>query len=183
MRVHFHGRAVQNSKFALHDNWSVRTMRFARSWSQGMNSFFPESGDAAVQALFKEILRRVKGGTLTEVYPSFDAVPVSKKSNTCFTVIAPESVQLDAPFPVGNGNAYSFSAVFAVYVLIPMTQPLESADDLFYGTILPRMETLGCVLCETEPAHADIRLNRVVTKGKFRLRGVSVGEEADECSI
>lgn len=136
-----------------------------------------------VQALFDEILRRFKGDDLREVYPSFDAVPVSRKSDALFTVIQPESVQLDAPFPDGSSGAFPFSAVYLVSVLIPMTVPLSRAEDFFYDAALPRMESLGSVLCEVRPAHMDVKLGRVVMEGRFRLRGVFLGEEAAACTM
>lgn len=136
-----------------------------------------------MQALFEEILRRFRGEDLREVYPSFDAVPISRKSDVLFTVIRPESVQLDAPFPDGNGGACPFSAVYAVSVLVPMTSPLSRAEDFFYEKALPRMEELGSVLCEVRPAHVDVKLGRVVMEGRFRLRGVYLGEEVAACTL
>lgn len=130
-----------------------------------------------MQALFDLILRRLRGSDQTEVYPSFDAVPVSKKSAALFTVVSPESVQLDAPFADGQSGARTFTAIVTVSVLVPMTSPLETAEDQFYDVLLPRMDTLGCVLCEVRPAHVDIKLGRIVMEGKFRISGVYLTEE------
>ena len=129
-------------------------------------------------ALFKEIMERFCGGELREVYPSFDAVPFDRKSDRLFTVLAPESVQFDAPFPQGGEKgALPFSLVCKVSVLTPMQAPVSVAEAFFYTTVLPRMEALGSVLCEVAPPQVDIRLGRVVLEGKFRLRGVYFGEE------
>jgi hypothetical protein len=127
-----------------------------------------------MQNLLAYILNVLRGEDHQEVYPSFDAVPVSRKSTALFTVVSPESVQIEPVIPVGlEGTAvlaYPFSAVYKVSVLIPMTQPLGTAENYFYNVILPRMESVGSTLCDVLPAHADAALGRVVMQGKFRLR-------------
>ena len=77
-----------------------------------------------MQELFEAVLTALRGEDLREVYPSFDAVPFERKSDRLFTVLMPESVQLDAPFPHGEQGALPFSAVYRLSVLIPMTSPL-----------------------------------------------------------
>ena len=137
------------------------------------------SGVDAVQALFEQVIARIRAGGLREVYPSFDAVPVSKKSSTLFAVVEPKQVQMDAPFADGSRGAVPFTAVYSIHLLIPMTQPLETAEDVFYGTVLPSLAPMGCVLCEVVPAHVDVKLGRVVMEAKCRQRGVYLREGAD----
>ncbi len=129
-----------------------------------------------MQALFDEILRRLRGVDYTEVYPSFDAVPVGKKSADLFTVLTAETIKLDAPFPEGGRIFCPFSAVFTVSVLVPMTAPLETAEDHFYDKLLPRMKGLGCVLCEVRAARVDVKLGRVIMDGRFTVRGLTMEE-------
>ena len=133
--------------------------------------------------LLAYILNALRGDDHQEVYPSFDAVPVSRKSTALFTVVAPESVQIEPVIPVGLERAallaYPFSAVYKVSVLIPMTQPLATAENYFYNTILPRMESVGSTLCDVLPAHVDAALGKVVMQGKFRLRCLYTEGSAD----
>ena len=86
-----------------------------------------------MQELFEQILTVLRGEDHQEIYPSFDAVPVSRKSTALFTVVAPESLQIEPVIPVGLERAallaYPFSAVYKVSVLIPMTEPLDTAED------------------------------------------------------
>lgn len=126
--------------------------------------------------LLDEILSRLRNGGVREVYPSFDAVPFSRKSKECVTIVSTESVQLEAPFPDGDAGVYPFTAVYRVSVLIPTDLPLRRAEDLFYETIVPQMESFGSVLCEAKTAHVDAVLGRVVMEGRFRLRGLWLGE-------
>lgn len=127
-----------------------------------------------MQELFAQILAVLRGEDHQEIYPSFDAVPVSRKSTKLFTVVSPESVQLEPVIPAGlestAGNACPASAVYRVSVLIPMTQPLETAEEYFDTVILPRMESIGSTLCDVLPPQVDAALGRVVMQGKFRLR-------------
>ena len=76
-----------------------------------------------------DALREVCGG---EVYPGFDAVPLPKKSDRRFTVVEMERLQLDAPFPDGVGAVHPFTAFIRISVLVPMTVPVSTAEELFY---------------------------------------------------
>ncbi|MBQ4465389.1 MAG: hypothetical protein II916_05450 [Oscillospiraceae bacterium] len=127
-----------------------------------------------MQVLFDEILRRLRGSDQTEVYPSFDAVPVGKKSAALFTVLTAESVKLGTPFPEGACVCCPFSAVFTVSVLVPMTSPLETAEDHFYDRLLPRMRGIGCVLCEVRAARVDVKLGRIIMDARFTVSGISM---------
>lgn len=129
-----------------------------------------------MQQLLETILTVLRGEDQLEIYPSFDAVPVSRKSTAMFTVAAPVSIRIEPAFPGGVGTAvrgvFPFTAVYQISVLIPMTQPLQTAEDFFYSVIVPRMESVGSTLCEVLPAHADAALGRVVMQGKFQLGGI-----------
>jgi hypothetical protein len=129
-----------------------------------------------MQDLFDHILDVLRGEDQQEIYPSFDAVPVSRKSTMLFTVVSLDSVQLEPEFPGGITSimtgAFPFTAVFQISVLVPMSQPLETAEDHFYTVILPRMESAGSTLCDVLPAHTDAALGRIVMEGRFRLRGI-----------
>lgn len=126
------------------------------------------------------ILTILTGQDQQEVYPSFDAVPVRNKPKALFSVVTPVSMQIEQPFPYGvtaaSQKAYPFSGVYQVSVLIPITEALDTAWDYFHTVTVPRMETLGSILCDVMPPHADAKLNRVVMEGRFRLCGVYVEE-------
>ena len=129
-----------------------------------------------MQALIDLILSRLRGQDQTEVYPSFDAVPVSKKSDALFVVVTPESLQMDEPFPDGVSGAVPFAAVVKVSVLIPMTTAMETAEDYFWDVVVPRMKTISKMPFAVTPAHVDVKLGRVVMDGKFRFNGVYLEE-------
>lgn len=109
---------------------------------------------------------------IREVYPSFDAVPLAKKSDRLFTVLGLESVQLDAPFPDGRGGVYPFAATLKVSVLVPMDAPLCRAEAFFYEKALPVLRQFGAVPGEAAPAAVDVKLQRVVMTAKLRIRGL-----------
>ncbi len=121
-------------------------------------------------------LREVCGG---EVYPGFDAVPLPKKSDRRFTVVELERVQLDAPFPDGVGAVHPFTAILRISVLVPMTAPLQRAEELLYGGILPALEPMGAMVCEVQPAIGDARLQRTVLRASVRFRGLYTMEDAE----
>lgn len=124
--------------------------------------------DRAVQ-LFRE-------AGIREVYPSFDAVPLPAKSDRLFTVLGLDSVKLEQPFPDGKGGVHPFSATIKVSVLVPMNVPACRAEGFFYETALPLMNRLGAVLCETAPAVVDVKLQKIVMSGLFRVRGLYFSE-------
>lgn len=136
-----------------------------------------------MQVILDLILQTLRGQDVQEVYPAFDAVPIRDKSKALFSVVTPESVQIEQPFPYGLNETvlkgYPFSAVYLISVLIPADEPLESAENFLYSVVVPRMESIGSVLCEVLPAHADAVKERVVLEGRFRLRGLYVEEGGD----
>jgi hypothetical protein len=129
-----------------------------------------------LEELLDAVWEQFRGESLKNVYKSFDAVPVSRKSKEMFIVLGVDSMQIGEAFPDGRAGACAFSAVFRVSVLIPTSQPLEIAEEYFYSVAVPRMEEMGCVLCEVLPPKADAMLDRVVMAGKFRLGGVYLRE-------
>ena len=132
-----------------------------------------------MRSLFEEVLSRFRGDDLRDVYAGFDAVPYRTKPRGLITVISEETVQIDAPFPGEDAGIYPFEAVFKVSVLIPMSMPLENAEDFFRETVIPRMEAMGSVPCEIKPAKTDRTLGRVVLEGTFRMKGIYLDGEED----
>ncbi len=136
-----------------------------------------------MEGLLAYVLGILRGEDEQEIYPSFDAVPVRDKSRTLFAVVSPKSVQIEPVFPAGLDStavkAYPATAVFQVSVLIPVSEPLETAQAYYDTVILPRMETAGAVLCDVRPPCADDKLGRVVMQGDFRLRCLFVEEGSE----
>ncbi len=127
-------------------------------------------------ALTERVVGHLKAAGLREVYPAFDAVPFSRKSQTLFTVVTPETIQLDFPFPDSRGDVRPFTARFRASVLIPMGAPVQWAEDFFYQKLLPCLEQMGSVLCEIHAPQTDIALGRVAFAASFRLRGMYVDD-------
>lgn len=116
-----------------------------------------------------------------EVYPSFDAVPLPKKSDQLFAVLGLDAVQLDSPFPDETGDGvHPFVARVKVSVLVPMHAPVSRAEDFFYLSALPILEGIGAALCETAPPVVDVKLQRLVMSGVFRFRGVYLHSETPD---
>ncbi len=132
-----------------------------------------------MRCLFEEVLTRLRGDDLRDVYAAFDAVPYRTKPKKLMTVLSEETVQIDAPFPGEDAGIYPFEAVFRVSVLIPMEMPLEQAEEFFRETVIPRMEALGSVSCDMKPAAVDKTLERVVLEGTFRMKGIYLDGEED----
>ncbi|MDE5563894.1 MAG: hypothetical protein K2I93_01960, partial [Oscillospiraceae bacterium] len=114
-------------------------------------------------------LRTVCGN---ELYPAFDAVPLPKKSDRLFTVVALEKVQMDFRIPDGKKGVLPFTAFVKVAVLVPMDAPVCRAETHFYQNVLPVMQECGAVLCEVQAAQVDIKLQRLVLWGTFRMKGL-----------
>lgn len=125
-----------------------------------------------MRELLDGVIAALRQGCRSEVYPSFDAVPLPKKSDRLFAVAELRRVQLDAPFPDGSHAVHPFTAEVRISVLVPMTSPVQRAEDFLYGSVMPVMDTLGAVLCEVQPALADARLQRVMLQAVFKLKGI-----------
>lgn len=117
------------------------------------------------------VLRAVKGDDLKEVYPSFDAVPVIRKSPRFFTVVGLEKIQTQSVIPDSQNGVIPFTAVFRICVLADFQRPLNLSEDFLFQVIFPRVKSVGGVLCEILPPSADNRLQKTVTAGLFSFRG------------
>lgn len=111
-----------------------------------------------------------------EVYPSFDAVPVSAKSRTLFVVLSPECFQLHQAFPDGNSGIAPFTATFRISVLAPAVTPGEKLLEFFYSVLVPVLHSSNCFLYETQSdaPKTDSRLQKLVYSASFRLKGIYV---------
>ncbi len=125
-----------------------------------------------MQALLDMVLEKLRTVCGNDLYPAFDAVPVPKKSDRLFTVAALEKVQMDARIPNGGRGLLPFTAFVNVAVLVPMTAPACRAETHFYQKILPAMQACGAVLCEVQAAQVDVKLQRLVLRGTFRIKGL-----------
>lgn len=129
-----------------------------------------------MRLLLDKAVQLFRDAGIREVYPAFDAVPLPAKSDRLFTVLGLESVQLDAPFPDRKGGVHPFSAAIRVSVLVPMDVPACRAEDFFYETVIPVMDRMGAVIGESNPAVVDLKLQKIVMSGLFRVRGLYLEE-------
>lgn len=114
-----------------------------------------------------------------EVYPSFDSLPVSSKSRDFFIVISPEKFQLNPPYPGTSGKISPFTADFRIYVLASMSTPNQKLWEFFYSMIVPALHSANCFLDEmlTDAPQIDLKLQKAVYSGTFRLKGLYVPEQ------
>ncbi|MBR0483389.1 MAG: hypothetical protein IJJ69_01240 [Oscillospiraceae bacterium] len=122
------------------------------------------------------LLKHQQEFPLFEVYPAFDAVPVSAKSRNLFVVLSPECFQLHQAFPDGNSSIAPFTATFRISVLAPAVTPSEKLLEFFYTVLVPILHSANCFLYETQAdaPKTDGKLQKLVYSGTFRLKGVYV---------
>lgn len=134
-----------------------------------------------MEAIFQAVLARLRGEDLTEIYPSFDAVPLEKKSKERFTVLTMEQVQLQEPYPAEMGTVYPFTADFRLDVLSPMTGDPQVSAGFFFSVLVPRLLEEDCTIREirTDSPKVDLQLQRLVCSGTFRMSGLYVPAESE----
>lgn len=134
-----------------------------------------------MQELLQRLLERLQSCGVGEVYASFDALPVDKKSHSCFTVIGLEQVKTGEGYPVENGTAYPFTAQLRVDLLTPMTENPRESQRRFFESIVPAMAQEECCLLRFDAGapKPDLRLGRMVYGGSFCLLGVLCTQKED----
>lgn len=135
--------------------------------------------------ILMNILQKNQDNPYFEIYPSFDALPVSGKSKKLFVVISPEIFKLSQAFPDGSSGISPFTADFRIYVLTSMTTPNEKLMEFFYSVIIPQMHSAHCFLYEmqSEAPKVDLKLQKLVYSGIFRLKGLYLPDKQEESAI
>ncbi len=128
------------------------------------------------------VLERLQNSGIREVYTSFDAVSVEKKSRRLFTVISVQKMEFGDAFPARNGAVYPFTAELRVDLLTPMLEDPQDTVRFFFERIVPAMLGADCVFLKFD-AHSpkiDLKLERMVCGGTFRLHGAFCIGETEE---
>ena len=129
------------------------------------------SGVRIVNVIHEMVLQAVKGDDLKEVYPSFDAVPVIRKSSRLFVVVGLERMQTETIIPNSQNGVVPFTAFFRISIVGNYKNPLSLSEDFFFQTVFPRMTTVGAVICEVLPASADTKLQKTLFSAVFSVKG------------
>ena len=129
--------------------------------------------------LFQEIYDRIAHG-LRDVYPAFDAVPLTDKSDRRITVVEPLDLDLALPIPDGGAGVRQFKATVRVSVLTAMDVPVTEVIDYLGGVILPRLYDIGRTTFRCTQPTPDLHLRRVVTRIEFTVYGLYLAEEEED---
>ncbi len=123
--------------------------------------------------IWLDFVERLRDSDIGEVYPSFDAVPVEKKSKQRFTVIEPTQVQYGEAYPMKDGAVYPFTADFCVSTLTPMTISLVDAEAFVCQQLVPALFGTGSLMREIviKPVEIDLKLGKMVHRCTFRIKG------------
>ncbi len=126
-----------------------------------------------MEKIYQSILARLKACGISEVYPSFDAVPVARKSQTLFTVLSLQRVQFGEAYPAEGGAVYPFTADFRISMLTPMTADPQDTARFFFSAIVPAMLGTDCLFVKFDAQNPsiDLKLGRMVFGGQFCLNG------------
>lgn len=135
-----------------------------------------------MQELYRMVLERLQNSGIREVYTSFDAVPVEKKSRRLFTVISVQKMEFGDAFPARNGAVYPFTAELRVDLLTPMLEVPQDTVRYFFERIVPAMLGADCVFLkfDAQSPKIDLKLERMVCGGTFRLHGAFCIGETEE---
>ncbi len=127
-----------------------------------------------MQEILQRLLERLQSSGVGEVYASFDALPVEKKSSRIFTVLGLMQVKTGEGYPVERGVAYPFAAQLRVDLLTPMPENPQNSQRIFFEKIVPAMAQEECCLFSFDAGEPkpDLRLGRMVYGGTFCLHGV-----------
>ena len=120
----------------------------------------------------------------SEIYPSFDAVPVSSKSSKLFTVISPHSFRSGQAFSHGSVRITPFIADFRISLLAPLTTPNEKLLSFFYTFLVPALLSANCFLSEmqSDAPKTDLQLQKLVYSATFRIKGLYFPDTEQEVS-
>lgn len=121
--------------------------------------------------LLNQILNLLKNQGI-EVYPSFDMIPVMRKSGKLFVVVTPEQFRLEFAFADGLTGSSPFTAEFRISVLTPMNVPGETLVAFLDTEILPHLRTIGLYEWQTGTPEIDLKLQKQVCSGLLRLKGI-----------
>lgn len=126
-----------------------------------------------MEEIYQQMLGRLRNSGISEVYPAFDAVPVQKKSHSLFTVLSMQNMQFGDAYPAEGGAVYPFTANFRADLLTPMTADPQETMQLFFSEIVPALLGTDCVFLrfDAEPPRVDLKLQKMVFGGEFRLNG------------
>ncbi|MBE6851526.1 MAG: hypothetical protein E7504_07350 [Ruminococcus sp.] len=135
-----------------------------------------------MQEIYRMMLERLRSSGVPEVYASFDALPVEKKSRTLFTVLSLQQVDFGESYPIMGGGAYPFTADFRVDLLTPMMVDPQDTARFFFQRIVPAMLGTDCMFLkfDAQSPKIDLRLERMVYGGTFRLHGAFCIGETEE---
>ncbi len=124
-----------------------------------------------MQDLYLTMLDKLRTRADGEVYSSFDAVPVRKKSPRRFAVLTLEGMKTGKPFPVQGGEVHPFALQMRVDVLCPMDAYPEEAMLWFETKLLPVI--LNCTTSEVrmDPPDVDLKLQKLVCSWHFAQYG------------
>lgn len=130
-------------------------------------------GADGMDEIWQELLDQLRGSGIGEVYPSFDAVPVSGKSDRRFLVLEPTQVQYGEAYPKQDGVVYPFQADFCISVLTPMTVALPEEERFVCQKLLPALLGMDAPVWEitVKPVEIDLRLGKMVQRCTFRIKG------------
>ncbi len=123
--------------------------------------------------IWMDFVEKLRNSGIGEVYPSFDAVPVSKKSQQRFTVIEPTAVQYGEAYPMKDGTVYPFAADFCVSTLTPMTVSLVDAEAFVCQDLVAALFGMGSLMREIviKPVEIDQKLGKMVHRCIFSIKG------------
>ncbi len=118
----------------------------------------------------------------TEIYPSFDAVPVSSKSRKLFLVVSPQCFRLSQAFPDGSAGIAPFTADFRISLLAPLMTPNDKLLEFFYTSLVPALHSANCFLYEmqSDVPKPDLQLQKLVYSASFRIKGLYLPDSQQE---
>ncbi len=115
----------------------------------------------------------------SEIYPSFDAVPVNAKSRTLFVVVSPENFQIQQSFPGETSGISPFSASFRISALCPASASADRLTAFFDSVIIPALCDGFLTELQCEAPRTDSKLQKLVCSGVFRMKGLYLPEQEE----
>lgn len=128
-----------------------------------------------LSVFFDDLVTAIKADDLTEVYNSFDYIPIDEKSDTLFVVVAPQKFTADNISAVTGDLYYDFHAEITISCLAKKDYSLSELYNFMQNKIIPRVLGSDEVLYKKfviNPPEFNKRFQKMQLDCVFDIEGV-----------
>ena len=135
-----------------------------------------------INSIIKEIIEKLSAKGLKEVYSTYDAVPLERKSRNFFTVIGLDTFESQQPIYSPETVFIPYKAEIFINVTAPESYSMRKLYEYFSGNIKPViMENSGLdfYIKKVSMKH-DTQVSRLVLTAEISVTGIEKYERNSE---